>query len=121
MLPPIRSSLADQITCPRCLRHQGSAIEAESFRALIVCYRRDCGQHFWVMWLLSGPVEPQLAAVFDELAPELMKTWKLPPSIDAPKLWQLSLSRNEYDAHRYGGSRRMLKAFLDLVHLPAPS
>lgn len=113
---PVRSSLVEQLTCPRCARHQGSAIEAEAFRALLVCSRRDCGQHFWAMWLLPGPIEPQLADVFGpELARENVTEWHLPHAITRPMLWELSLSRNQYEAHAKNGSRSMLRALIDLV------
>lgn len=113
--------------CPRCGRNSGR-VEAEAFRVISTCYRRDCAQHWWVMWLDAGDVQPQLVPVFGaELARLNMAVWSLPARLDAGAYWQLSLTRRMYEAHRSSGSRRLLGALVELFRtgnalvVPAPS
>lgn len=102
------SSVVLQLQCPRCdVRVDG--FDPEVFRGIQVCYKRRCEQHWWAMRLHAGAVEPQLADVFDALAPELIRTWALPRELDRPAFWQLSLSRNQASRLRASGSVAFLR------------
>jgi hypothetical protein len=119
------SRLVDVIQCPRCGRNSGR-MEVEAFRGVSMCYRSDCLQRWWVMWLHAGDVESQLVPVFGvDLARANMATWKLPMSLSCGKYWQLSLSRRVYDEHHAGGSVRLLNALVELFrargHLVGPT
>ena len=108
------SSLVASVCCPRCGRNSGR-MEAEAYRGILTCYRRDCLQHWWVMWLDAGAVEPQLAAVFGEEHARInMVVWRLPNTLLVGAYWQLRLSRNVYEEHRSSGSPRLLSALVEL-------
>jgi hypothetical protein len=90
-------------------------MEAEAFRGISVCYRTDCQQRWWVMWLGAGPVETQLVPVFgEELARVNMATWKLPEHLDVGMYWQISISKRQYEEHGAGGSHRILSMLVAL-------
>jgi hypothetical protein len=105
------SSLAEILTCPRCKRIDHGFHATESLRAIRECYNQRCRQHWYVIWLGAGPVEPQLATIFGEdLAREQMALWQLPERLMQPMFWQLALTRNQFDEHGALSSRSLLAA-----------
>lgn len=51
------------------------------------------------MVLSPGAIEPQLAEVFNGLAPRLMVEHRLPISLAEPMFWQIALSPHEAYLH----------------------
>jgi hypothetical protein len=118
-----QSTLSLTLKCPRCSRELEIAdlTDFEQFRAFPVCGNRGCRQRWWAMILHAGEVEPQLRAVFGEVAPSLMVQWQLPATIRQQLFWHISISQSQYDQHGRAGSRSLLKFLGSLVPSKAAS
>jgi len=106
--------LVDVLTCPRCRREQLD-LELEAYRGIAKCWRRACdGRRWFAMRLDTGAIHPQLINAYDvALATELMTWFHLPANLTAAKLWQVSLTLNQYQVYGSAGSSQLLRGLVD--------
>lgn len=112
LLPPPRTlSLEPILRCPRC-RRVFHASDQRSGDGFYTCQRGHCGQRWWAMVLAPGPVDPQLADAFGDLAPVLARQYGMPDLLRERMYWQLALTPHEVHVHRRAAPVALFRALL---------